>query len=206
MGSMMTRAVLAQHNSPMGERVLVLAPTALDASMTQSLLAEAGLQAEPHASYETLVESMQANEPGAVLLTDMMVVNGGTLRVAAALSAQEAWSDIPVVLLAGGGADSPGAVTMLDTLGNVTVLERPTRLVTLISTLRSAIKARRRQYELRDRLIALEFAEATVKSSERQFRRLVETAMEGIWQVDLDGRTTYVNQRLCDMLGSRKST
>lgn len=182
------------------DRVLVVAPTPIDAALTQSVLGEAGLRSEVHASCATLVESMRQNA-GALLLTELAVFDVSTGELAAALRSQPPWSDIPVVLLAGGGTDSPTAIALLESLGNVTVLERPTHVVTLISSLRSAIKARRRQYELRDRIAALEKAEANVRDSEREFRRLVETSMEGIWQVDLDGHTRYVNQRLCTMLG-----
>ncbi|MEO8140820.1 MAG: PAS domain S-box protein, partial [Gemmatimonadota bacterium] len=38
-------------------------------------------------------------------------------------------------------------------------------------------------------------------ASEREYRRLVDTASEGIWAVDADHRTTFVNERLEAMLG-----
>jgi signal transduction histidine kinase len=38
----------------------------------------------------------------------------------------------------------------MDRLGNVTVLERPTRVAALVSAARTAMRARRRQYQLRD--------------------------------------------------------
>jgi PAS domain S-box-containing protein len=34
-----------------------------------------------------------------------------------------------------------------------------------------------------------------------QLRRLLETANEGIWTIDADGRTTFANQRMAEMLG-----
>ena len=47
----------------------------------------------------------------------------------------------------------------MEMLGNVTVLDQPVRVMTLVSTLRTAVKARQRQYELRDRLDALHQAD-----------------------------------------------
>jgi PAS domain S-box-containing protein len=44
-------------------------------------------------------------------------------------------------------------------------------------------------------------AEAAVRESEARYRSLVETAYEGVWAVDRVGTTTYVNPRLCRMLG-----
>lgn len=44
-------------------------------------------------------------------------------------------------------------------------------------------------------------AEAAQRVSEEQYRRIVETAQEGIWQVDADHRTTFVNQTMANLLG-----
>lgn len=40
-----------------------------------------------------------------------------------------------------------------------------------------------------------------LKKSEGDYRRLVETANEGIWVIDKDHKTTFVNQRMLDMFG-----
>jgi PAS domain S-box-containing protein len=40
-----------------------------------------------------------------------------------------------------------------------------------------------------------------LRSSESRYRRIVETAQEGIWMLDADATTTYVNQRMAGMLG-----
>ena len=43
--------------------------------------------------------------------------------------------------------------------------------------------------------------EAALRAKETSYQKLVETASEGIWMVDADDRTTFVNQRLADLLG-----
>jgi PAS domain S-box-containing protein len=43
--------------------------------------------------------------------------------------------------------------------------------------------------------------EASLRESESKYRRIVETAQEGIWIIDANSETTFVNQRLCEMLG-----
>jgi len=45
-------------------------------------------------------------------------------------------------------------------------------------------------------------AEQALAQSERRYRRIVETANEGIWAVDAAWRTTYVNAVMATMLGS----
>ena len=44
-------------------------------------------------------------------------------------------------------------------------------------------------------------AEEALQESEEQYRRIVETAAEGIWIIDQDGKTVFVNQKMADMLG-----
>lgn len=44
-------------------------------------------------------------------------------------------------------------------------------------------------------------AETALRASEEQFRRIVETANEGVWVTDVTGRTTFVNRRMAEMLG-----
>ena len=55
--------------------------------------------------------------------------------------------------------------------------------------------------ELRNNFDVLSAQEQVLSSSEARYRRIVETANEGIWELDGDYRTTLVNQRLADMLG-----
>ncbi|ATB28782.1 sensor histidine kinase [Melittangium boletus] len=44
-------------------------------------------------------------------------------------------------------------------------------------------------------------AEARQRRAEQRFRLIVEAAQEGIWTIDPEGRTTYVNRYLAQMLG-----
>lgn len=46
-------------------------------------------------------------------------------------------------------------------------------------------------------------AEQALKESERKYRTIVDTANDGVWAVDADGRTTYVNRRTAEILGYR---
>ncbi len=48
-------------------------------------------------------------------------------------------------------------------------------------------------------------AEREVRESENRYRRILETTNEGIWWIDADARTVYVNERLAAMLGEPSS-
>lgn len=44
-------------------------------------------------------------------------------------------------------------------------------------------------------------AQQALRDSEERYRRLIETATEGIWTFDAEGNTTFVNQKMAQMLG-----
>jgi PAS domain S-box-containing protein len=46
-------------------------------------------------------------------------------------------------------------------------------------------------------------AQSALRASEERYRTIVTTAAEGIWTLDRDARTTFVNDRLASMLGYR---
>ncbi|HSP83526.1 MAG TPA: PAS domain S-box protein, partial [Gillisia sp.] len=43
--------------------------------------------------------------------------------------------------------------------------------------------------------------EKILRESEKKYRQIVETAQEGIWVIDEDDYTTFVNNKLCEILG-----
>src|SRR5262249_50225128 len=47
--------------------------------------------------------------------------------------------------------------------------------------------------------------EKEIRKSESKVRQLLETAHEGVWIIDLRGRTQYVNKRMAEMLGYDQS-
>jgi PAS domain S-box-containing protein len=64
---------------------------------------------------------------------------------------------------------------------------------------RAAAHARQLEAEVAER----RRAEAALRQSENQFRRIVETANEGIWILDAEARVALVNERMADLLGYR---
>ncbi len=49
--------------------------------------------------------------------------------------------------------------------------------------------------------VLLSKAQDALRESEERYRRIVETSNEGIWTVDTESKTTFVNRRLSEMLG-----
>ncbi len=58
-----------------------------------------------------------------------------------------------------------------------------------------------RTRELQNEIIERRNVEKALRESEERYRTLIDTASEGVWAVDLDGRTTFVNRQMASMLG-----
>ena len=128
-------------------RVLILAPVGKDASLVEAMLQRDGIACKPCVDDVELARDLERGA-AAILVTEEAAADTQG-RLAGLIARQPPWSDIPVLLLTRRGADSPVVGRALETLGNVTLLERPVRVGALASAVRSALRARERQYETR---------------------------------------------------------
>jgi signal transduction histidine kinase/ActR/RegA family two-component response regulator len=138
-------------------RVLILAPTARDAAVTQSILCEAGVACVPVGDLPTLVREADLGA-AALLMTEEALSGDGVDPLLQLLGRQPDWSDLPIVLLLRGTMHSTVMGEILRSLGNVTLLERPAPMRTVVSAVRAATRARARQYQIRDQLRQLRVA------------------------------------------------
>src|SRR6188768_3625917 len=138
-------------------RVLILAPIGRDGALTSQLLSSAGVPCHVCADARELCHEIRQGA-GAVLLTEEALADPGIDELAATLQTQPAWSDVSLLLFAGDDRSQATIRTLrtLEVMRNVTLLDRPIRVTAVISTVRAALRGRRRQYELRDVLAALE--------------------------------------------------
>jgi signal transduction histidine kinase/ActR/RegA family two-component response regulator len=149
------------------QRLLILAPTGKDAALARSLLERAGIACDCCADLDEVCAQLTAGA-AAVLLAEEAVVAGSNRRLQELLARQPPWSDLPVLVLARAGADSAAVAQAMDLLGNVTVLERPLRVAALISAVRTALRARQRQYEARAHLSHIERSESELREAHRR--------------------------------------
>jgi signal transduction histidine kinase len=139
------------------ESAVILAPRGRDAEIAAQILREAGFAADPTRDLHSLCELIDARAALAII-ADEALRTADLRPLADLLSRQPPWSDFPIVILTqrGGGLEkNPLAGRLADSLGNVIFLERPFHPTTLASVVRTAIRGRRRQYEARSRLEAL---------------------------------------------------
>lgn len=150
-------------------RVLIFAPTGNDGRLTADFLAKNKLPPQICSSMPELCDEVFQG-CGAIILAEEGLFDKTALSLVKALSAQPAWSDIPVILITSGGEVSQTQLRRLNILGphgNVTVLERPFRPATLISTVEVALRTRQRQYEARDSVEELKRAHDKAQAASR---------------------------------------
>lgn len=169
------------------ESILILAPTGRDGELAARFLRENGLHTLVCGHIEELCLQM-LDGSGLVLLTGEALTAEAIHCLTEALAQQPAWSDIPLVVLTIGGGDTPANVEALATLGragNVTLIERPVRVMTFLSAIKSGLRARRHQYEVREYLAAETRAKEALEQSEQRLRIALDAARMGAWQLDL---------------------
>ncbi len=139
------------------DRILVAAPRGRDAELICNQLSKAEIAAVNVADAAELANEI-ASGAGAILVTDEVLSPDGLDALGRALARQAAWSEIPVIVLAGETSVKAKrrATEGLAERTNVTIIDRPVRIKSLVSAVQSALRARRRQYEVRDLMSQLE--------------------------------------------------
>ncbi|RZI76912.1 MAG: PAS domain S-box protein [Pseudomonas sp.] len=135
----------------MNDLVLILAPRGRDAAIAADLLGRHAIAARICTDARDLTEHLDEGA-GAVLLTEEALVGGDASQIARWVAGQESWSDIPFVVLANGSRTprTVAATERLAELGNVVLLERPLHAEAMLGAIGSSLKARARQFEVRD--------------------------------------------------------
>ena len=159
---------MEKHDAEIERRVLVFAPVGRDGPLTREFLDRAGIPSLVCPSVDRLCAEL-AEGAGVIILTEEALDDGTFPRLPAALDRQAGWSDVPVILFAGGvhSGASLRTLGLVEMLRNVTFIERPIRVGAVVSVVRAAIRARMRQYQMRDTLVALHAARAEAEAASR---------------------------------------
>ena len=170
--------------------VLILTPTGRDATLAAEALADAGVASEICRDLAQLSARI-GEDAAAVLLAEEALSAAELPQLLERLRAQPAWSDLPLLILTSAGQrEDTASVEILKLFGpsgNVTLLERPLRSVVLVSTVQVALRARRRQYEVRN---LIEERETVLASISDAFSAL-----------DRDWRYIHVNDKVAELAG-----
>ncbi|MBN1237850.1 MAG: response regulator [Gammaproteobacteria bacterium] len=133
-------------SSPLEQRALVWA-TGRDGQLTCSFLMQAGLSAVACGDWKEFNREIERGA-GVLIIAGELLTDPVVRDLEAWLAAQPPWSDVPIIAVES-RAEAP---RLFEGLGTVSVLYRPLSPDTLCTTVRAALRARLRQYQVRDLL------------------------------------------------------
>lgn len=133
----------------MESRLLIYAPTGKDGRLLAGVLERAQMTCYVCEHLAETFEEM-GKGAGALIIADEALTSDFLKAVRPFLDNQPTWSDFPFLVLRQTAPDTPEMRSRYLKLGNVTLLDRPVRSVTLVSAATSVLRARRRQYEMRE--------------------------------------------------------
>ncbi len=185
-------------HAPQGndQRIAICAPTGRDGMLLFQVLAEIQLHPVRCAHIGDLCRII-GEGAGTVIIAEEALDEGTVHHLQETFAHQPPWSDLPVIILRKG----KGAAASYDLIPNATYLERPLRKAALIAAVRVALRARSRQYQIREYLAERDKATRALEESEARYRGSFDNAAAGIAHVGADGSWLCVNQRLCDIVG-----
>jgi PAS domain S-box-containing protein len=181
-------------------RVLVLPPTRRDGDVTCALLRGVGLDCDVVANARVLASQMTA-PIGGVVLTDAVIADPGLPLVLQAIDSQPQWSDVPVILLNRPEVQAGSDQKRFGKITNLTVLDRPTSSRALVSAVAAAIRARERQYQIRDQLASLQAADAALRESTARLSLGVQVAGLALAEVDYARHEMHLSAEAARLFG-----
>jgi signal transduction histidine kinase/ActR/RegA family two-component response regulator len=133
----------------MEQRILIYAPAGQDASLAGEVLGSSAIASHACRSAAELAEQLALGAGG--VLTVEEALHAGAYQVLDDYARQQPdWSDLPIIVLSHAGLDSLPLRQAIATLGNLTLLERPVHVLTLITSAHAMLRARQRQYQVRE--------------------------------------------------------
>ncbi len=144
---------------------------------------------------QTAAEMKQALAETAwdVVLSDFNLPQFDATRALATL--KQAQLDIPFIIISGTVGEET-AVASLQAGANDFLLKG--KLARLSPAIERGMRGQRNRQAVRE-------TERALRESEDRYRLIIETTNEGVWMLDTELRTTFVNQRLMAMLGRDES-
>jgi signal transduction histidine kinase len=151
-------------------KVLILAPTGNDGSVTANFLAQLRYPVQVCRDMTELTGEAEKG-CGVILLAEETLNQPSVKILGEMLLRQPPWSDIPITVITSGGEASAERLRILESIGpraNVSLLERPFRRGTLLSTVEVAFRATKRQNQVRNLMAERKHAEAMLEQIVRE--------------------------------------
>ncbi|MDZ7954778.1 response regulator [Nostoc sp. DedQUE09] len=171
-------------------RFLLLEDSVLDAELAQAILTEGGInyeliRVETDADFVAALET----ETFDLILADYALpsFNG----ILALEIARNRTPEVPFIFVSAVLGEELAIEALKNGATDYVLKQRLGRLVPSVQRALREAKERRKRKQ----------AEESLQKSEAKYRRIVDTSYEGIWMIDSQTRTEFVNQRISQMLG-----
>ena len=173
--------------------VRVIAPTGRDAELISAVLQQNQVAAQPVGPLSVL--SNPDDDPiGPLLIAEEALSPSLSQQLHSLVENQQSWSDLPILVLTGSVREDrrgrrldqhlpPGAV----------LLERPIRPASLLSSVQAALRARMRQFEIRDAVHRL-------KEERETLQAVLDHLPIGVALARSSGEIVLRNRRLTQMI------
>jgi len=184
--------------------VAVLAPTGRDSYMAEKVLEQAGLDPRVCADMAAVCDLIGKEEIGVLLMAEEALAPSARDKLFESLEKQPSWSDVPIVILTGEDELSgalPRTLAGVAQKGNVTLLERPVRVATLTTVIRSGLRARQRQLDVKANLEERHAAEISLRESEMRLRAAVQSAPYPLMLHASDGEILQLSEAWMTLTG-----
>jgi signal transduction histidine kinase/ActR/RegA family two-component response regulator len=136
---------------PARDRVMVLTASGRDSALIIRVLERHRIAADACRSAGELAAALDV--AGCAVVAQEALAGDGLATIEAELRRQPPWSDFPFILLAFRPPPGRAASRAWQALGNVTVLDRPTRCRSLLTAVVAALRARQRQFEAEQAIV-----------------------------------------------------
>ena len=165
-----------------------MAPVGRDAELIASFLAKSGLESRVAERFIESFTAVERDVMGMLLIAEEALTPYAILHLGELVDTQPDWSDLPILVLTRGGEETAQSVERQQArlpLRHFSLLERPVRPSTLLSAVQAAVRARGRQFQIRDTVAQRDAATRALRQSEERMRIATEAAHIGTWELDL---------------------
>jgi PAS domain S-box-containing protein len=180
------------------QRVFLLASSAQESLFIGKRLTEHGIAVQEASDAAEIARAI-VDDAGAAIIDQRALDAEGVEEISRAVAAQPSWSEFPILVLTPPSGRAAASRSIVDAsnepLGNIILMERSVHTFTLISAVKFALRARRRQYEMRDYL--------SLKLQETNYRLdfALEVSELGMWELDLKTRNVVRSRRHDQIFG-----
>lgn len=187
-----------------GMTVAILTPTGRDSDVTARVLERAAIDARICNGMSDVCDMIAREDIGVLLMAEEALAPPDRDSLIATLDKQPPWSDVPIVILTGEGELSgalPRTLRGVAQKGNVTLIERPVRVATLTTVVRSGLRARQRQLDVKANLEDRQAAEVSLRESEMRLRAAVQAAPYPLMLHASDGEILQLSEAWMTLTG-----